>query len=1101
MNRKKQNDPIYYFKESSEEISKNKNKTNYNYFQKTSKKAEYKTFFPNEQKIESYKTKSKKASDKASTKETINQPQISKAQNKNNNINNNDINKTPKRIKRKISNESNKKEKENNIKNKNDSSNKKSVYEDEEEIEDDLVTSFEKKPSELKSPDTISEDSFTSSYENKEKEEKDINDNNNIDNIKEKEKEKDKNKNKELKKKIITNKEKYISKNIKDLKEKINNNIIILNKPKITVNKTPRELGIKSDKEDEIINIEKEKIKCDIKIDNNNDKENKETIPYIPVNQRKKEDSKINEESNISYKEPETKINKNDKLCLTNVKAVKQKKFFIQTEDKKNGYKKKYINVNNNKNKNTSTNTNTNFNTTSKINIHTNNNSRINNNKNNNINISHTIETKKDLKNINNNNIKNKNNQLENKKLNNISYNLNKNIKEFFQKKKHVIMNKIPNNKPDLKIESNNINKEKKQNTKTLSRNISFNNNSKKIIYAQKKLISSTHKKNQEKNEINGDINIIEEHINKSNPTQFKKKIIELYNNNVNYENNTLNLEQNLKNSYKFFEDNNFIKQTGRYSINNKEPQSNNISNNLILNGVHQNLYIHQNNCNSNDFNINEPLKSLKNLQFINFNSLDNKSFTPNNFINNNNYNNLNLSNSSSEINNLNNIYLQNLYQYNFNSNKNPNNINNNSNSTQNFFSINFEDLIILQEYLQEMLISLSKNKPIFNECFEFWNYYYNSTLLSQLDKIFLNKVDSIEVINSIYYSLMSIMLCYDYSFEHDLFIKVIIPLMELLKLNYKNLIHICEYILTKISKECITNIWVLKLANRVNESNYNDYSQQILKDYNMTLIEKISYNTNIILQNLRFLLKNYKSNKNAILTSLFKKIREKSYEEINIFFRENILRISNLNGSILGSIFLLKNRNFRPVPPPYVRTKNSKEYSLVLDLDETLIHFKPHTNGEEAGTLRVRPGISEFLEEVGKYYELIVFTTATQEYADILIDAIEEDKIYFEHRLYREHATIVDNDFVKDLSRIGRPLDKIIIVDNMPQNFRLQKENGIIIKAFWGEDRNDIALFELIHILINIAKEGGDIRKSLVKFKDQIVKKVTSCFSKSEES
>ena len=169
--------------------------------------------------------------------------------------------------------------------------------------------------------------------------------------------------------------------------------------------------------------------------------------------------------------------------------------------------------------------------------------------------------------------------------------------------------------------------------------------------------------------------------------------------------------------------------------------------------------------------------------------------------------------------------------------------------------------------------------------------------------------------------------------------------------------------------------------------------------------------------------------------------------------------------------------------------------------MDETLIHFKPHTNGEEAGTLRVRPGISEFLEEVGKYYELIVFTTATQEYADILIDAIEEDKIYFEHRLYREHATIVENDFVKDLSRIGRPLDKIIIVDNMPQNFRLQKENGIIIKAFWGEDRNDIALFELIHILINIAKEGGDIRKSLVKFKDQIVKKVTSCFSKSEES
>ena len=34
-----------------------------------------------------------------------------------------------------------------------------------------------------------------------------------------------------------------------------------------------------------------------------------------------------------------------------------------------------------------------------------------------------------------------------------------------------------------------------------------------------------------------------------------------------------------------------------------------------------------------------------------------------------------------------------------------------------------------------------------------------------------------------------------------------------------------------------------------------------------------------------------------------------------------------------------------------------------------------------KAGALRARPGINEFLDEVGKYYELIIFTTATQEY------------------------------------------------------------------------------------------------------------------------
>ena len=82
-------------------------------------------------------------------------------------------------------------------------------------------------------------------------------------------------------------------------------------------------------------------------------------------------------------------------------------------------------------------------------------------------------------------------------------------------------------------------------------------------------------------------------------------------------------------------------------------------------------------------------------------------------------------------------------------------------------------------------------------------------------------------------------------------------------------------------------------------------------------------------------------------------------------------------------------------------------------------------------------------------------------------------------------------------IKRIGRPLDKIIIVDNMPQNFRLQKENGIIIKAFWGEDNFDTALIDLYPILVNIAKEGGDVRKSLVKYRDEIVEKVTSNISK----
>jgi CTD small phosphatase-like protein 2 len=319
--------------------------------------------------------------------------------------------------------------------------------------------------------------------------------------------------------------------------------------------------------------------------------------------------------------------------------------------------------------------------------------------------------------------------------------------------------------------------------------------------------------------------------------------------------------------------------------------------------------------------------------------------------------------------------------------------------------------------------------------------------------------------------------------------------LLNIIQLNYKNLIIIYEHILSKISIESKNNIWVKKLSNII-----NSYKKtESIKLNNISKISLINYNTNIIYQNIILILINFPTLRNDYFLKFIENLSEKSYSQINIFFLQYIFRTNNIRGSILASELLRlgNNKNFVPIPNPYVRTKNNKNYSLVLDLDETLVHFKEKLNEEGNGVLKIRPGIKEFLEKVGKYYELIIFTTATQDYADILIDAIEEDKIYFEHRFYRNHAIIINNDFVKDLTRIGRPLDKIIIVDNMPQNFRLQKENGINIKAFWGEDVDDNALEELGKILINIARDGGDVRIGLEKYRDEIVKKVTSNISR----
>ena len=543
-----------------------------------------------------------------------------------------------------------------------------------------------------------------------------------------------------------------------------------------------------------------------------------------------------------------------------------------------------------------------------------------------------------------------------------------------------------------------------------------------------------------------------------------------------NYHNNTIN-SQNLlnNNSNRFTNMNNF------FGMNNMANLSN-INGLSYINGDNDNFINMSNIGNSNSFyDLHQPQLSPYDL---------NSSY------------NIGYNNPLGYPNNLSNLLSNNYLGLNSSMNRGISGYNS-INNFQNFFqrknsSINIEDLLILEEKLSEISNALNKTKIMYNECFEFWNYYYNCSLYGSLEKLFTNVMDSNNVQISINYILMSILICYDCSFDIELLNNVYSVLKDLLSLNHKNLMLIYEHILSKISTENKDNVWVLKLLNIVNNSknsDLNDYN--MMNGYSMTLVEKINFNTGIIIQNIRVLLKNYKTPRVEHLTSLFKKINEKTYEDINIFYLQYILRVDNKNGSILASVFLKDNMEFKSEPAPYLHTVNHKPYSLILDLDETLVHFKVNPENESEGVLKVRPGVMEFLEAVDKYYELIIFTCATQDYANLLIDAIEENKIYFEHRLYRQHTVIIDNDFVKDLTRIGRPLDKIAIVDNMPQNFRLQKENGINIKAFWGEDIYDTALINLTPILINIAEEGGDIRKGLAKYRDEIVEKVTSNISK----
>ena len=405
-------------------------------------------------------------------------------------------------------------------------------------------------------------------------------------------------------------------------------------------------------------------------------------------------------------------------------------------------------------------------------------------------------------------------------------------------------------------------------------------------------------------------------------------------------------------------------------------------------------------------------------------------------------------------------------------------------------FSNKLGDLIILEEKLCDAILGLKKNKRAENQCLDFLNFYYNFSMYKQLEKLFDNEVDEEIVRLSLNYELISIILCYKFSKENEIIDTS--SFLEILQLCHRNLINIYEQVLKEINKSNnnLKNIWVQKLGQIVDFSKQSSEQLFPSENYITSLVGKINFNTNSLIKKLKNILYNNKYQNKNIIINFIKSLNQRTFEEIYIFFKEYIYLIDNPEGSILPEVYKLINQDKQYQNYPYIKLPNKKRYTLILDLNETLISLKYANNIK--GLIRVRPFLYDFLDVVGQYYELILFTGSSENYTKSIVEALERKKKYFDFIFYRQYLVKCGDCYIKDLSKIGRPLNSTIIIDNNPQNYKLQKENGICIKSFWGDDPDDIALYNLINILINIVKEKVDVRDGLSKYRDEIVSKVS---------
>ena len=415
--------------------------------------------------------------------------------------------------------------------------------------------------------------------------------------------------------------------------------------------------------------------------------------------------------------------------------------------------------------------------------------------------------------------------------------------------------------------------------------------------------------------------------------------------------------------------------------------------------------------------------------------------------------------------------------------------------NNKNIIIIRIEDLIVLEEKMSKIIDSFKCIKDIRKYCIDWYTFYNYTSFKGNFENFFdfQSTQKSISHETS-FLEFLSIIIIYESFGQATITQTAISKLNNLIYWVHQNFLIECDYILTIFYNNNKSNVWVNKLQNIV----ISKKNRKTLKNEHINILKEGNYNILLIIKNLLKMFSQSEKMNISTFTFYLKKIKSTPINTLTEYFKKKI------NQSIFQSFNYMKAKNNQNnlitnmyhndiISIPYLQNRKDKKkyFTLVLDLDETLISYQKDEYGR--GIMKPRPHLHSFLLEMYKYYELIVFTAGTQEYADPILNIIDKKNNIFDKRLYRQHAIIVDESFVKDLSLLGRDLKKVIILDNNPHNYDLQKENGIFIKSFYGE-KDDNVLVELIPILQKIASnKDNDVRVELLKLKDEIFTKITT--------
>ena len=260
---------------------------------------------------------------------------------------------------------------------------------------------------------------------------------------------------------------------------------------------------------------------------------------------------------------------------------------------------------------------------------------------------------------------------------------------------------------------------------------------------------------------------------------------------------------------------------------------------------------------------------------------------------------------------------------------------------------------------------------------------------------------------------------------------------------------------------------------NLQSSKNNKPYKNIIKSAYN--LIEEIENDTklnrtkdirNNIYNNLDKFIINLKTNE--CLLDKIKTIKQK--QENNNINIDNILSNINIDEDVNNNNNLPKKLFSLPLSKREGEQFEYK-YTLFIELDETIVHY--YEEGENY-FVKVRQGTEEFLKTMHQFCEIIIVSTSSKEYTDIILDNLNKDKKYIDNAIYKDLCDT--NNSTIDFAKINRDNKKcIFICHNKNDFFNAPDSNVIELKEFNGEEEDK----EIIFLQAELIKLNSDINDS----------------------